>query len=98
MQGVEPDFGVDVAPQFSNSGGFLEYVAWFTGILDDKLDWEKSLKDIGSVFFGEHVAVCRDIDQEPIFYGALERQGWPGIISQVMTGSIEFLGRKGTVL
>lgn len=80
MQGVEPDFGVDVAFEFSNRGGFFEYVAGFSGILDDTLDFEESLKDGGSVLFGHEVPVCCDVDCEPVLYVAPEGWGWPGIV------------------
>lgn len=80
MQGVEPDFGVDVALEFSNRGGFFEYVAGFSGILDDTLDFEESLKDGGSVLFGHEVPVCCDVDCEPVLYVAPEGWGWPGIV------------------
>ena len=79
MQGVEPDFGVDLASDFPHDRGFLEDIARFSGIQDGALDWEESLKDIEGVSIGQAVAVCRDVDREAIPYVVLEWQGWPGI-------------------
>lgn len=73
MEGVEPDFGVDVASDFSNGSGFLEYVTGFSGIKDDPLDREKSPKDVGSVLFGHEIPVRCDVDCKSVLDGALVR-------------------------
>ena len=73
VQGVESDFGVDDASEFSNGSGFLEYVTRFSGVKDDPLDREKSLKDVGSGPFGHEIPVCCDVDCKSVLYGALVR-------------------------